>query len=137
MLEFYEAYADYRVIAQRCEQLVAHVAQAVGYDGDLSFEPPWRRETVQDAIRDRTGIDIFEHRTRDTLAAAMKEKGFDAPDDDSWAQLVDLELISKHVEPKLMQPRSSWTTRSSSRRSPSATASTRAWSSASRRSSTA
>jgi lysyl-tRNA synthetase class 2 len=104
MLEFYEAYADYQVIAERCEQLVAHVARTVGYDGDLSFEPPWRRETVQDAIRERAGIDIFEHRTRDELAAAMKEKGFDAPDDDTWAQLVDLELISKHVEPKLIQP---------------------------------
>jgi lysyl-tRNA synthetase class 2 len=34
----------------------------------------------------------------------MKERGLDAPDDDSWAQLVDLELISKHVEPKLIQP---------------------------------
>ena len=59
---------------------------------------------MREAIRDRTGIDILEHRTRDALAAAMKEKGFDAPDDDSWAQLVDLELISKHVEPKLIQP---------------------------------
>jgi lysyl-tRNA synthetase class 2 len=104
MLEFYEAYADYRTIAERCEQLVAQVAREIGYEGELSFDPPWRRETVRDAIRDRTGIDILEHRTRDALAAAMKEKGFDAPDDDSWAQLVDLELISKHVEPKLIQP---------------------------------
>src|SRR5213075_1871226 len=50
MLEFYEAYADYRVIAERCEQLVAYVAREVGYEGELSFEPPWRRETVRDAI---------------------------------------------------------------------------------------
>ena len=28
MVEFYEAYADYQVIAERCEQLVAYVAQA-------------------------------------------------------------------------------------------------------------
>ena len=33
MLEFYEAYADYGDIAQRCEQLVYAVAQAVGYSG--------------------------------------------------------------------------------------------------------
>src|SRR5207302_3436945 len=44
MLEFYEAYADYRVIAQRCEELVAHVAGETGYEGALSSEPPWSRE---------------------------------------------------------------------------------------------
>src|SRR5437764_11445397 len=73
MLEFYEAYADYRVIAERCEELVAHVARETGYEGELSFEPPWRRETVRDAIRDRTGIDIAERATRDELAGAMRE----------------------------------------------------------------
>ncbi len=104
MLEFYEAYADYLVIAERCEQLVAHVARAVSYDGELSFEPPWRRETVRDAIRERTGVDILANRTRDELAAAMREHGLEVPEDDSWAQLVDLELISKHVEPHLNQP---------------------------------
>ena len=104
MLEFYEAYADYRVIAERCEELVAHVARETGYEGELSFEPPWRRETVRDAIRDRTGIDIARHPTREELAAAMRDTGLDAPEEDTWAQLVDLELISKHVEPKLIQP---------------------------------
>ena len=37
MLEFYEAYADYKDIAERCEQLVARVADAVGYDGEVSL----------------------------------------------------------------------------------------------------
>jgi lysyl-tRNA synthetase, class II len=104
MLEFYEAYADYRVIAERCEQLVAHVAREVGYEGELSFEPPWRRETVRDAILERTGVDILANRTRDALAAAMREHGLEVPDADTWAQLVDLELISKHVEPHLKEP---------------------------------
>ena len=33
VLEWYEAYADYDDVARRCEALVAHVAEAVGYDG--------------------------------------------------------------------------------------------------------
>lgn len=104
LLEWYEAYADYHDVAERCEALVSGVADAIGYAGEHELRPPWRRETVRDAIRDRTGIDILAHRTRDVLAAAMGEKGLDAPAGDTWAQLVDLELISKHVEPTLRDP---------------------------------
>src|SRR3954467_5923159 len=67
MLEWYEAYADYRTTADRAEQLIAYVAGAVGYDGPLDFTPPWRRETLQEAIRSRTGIDVLAHRERDAL----------------------------------------------------------------------
>jgi lysyl-tRNA synthetase class 2 len=104
MLEWYEAYADYNDVAVRCERLVGSVAQQVGYAGEVDFGAPWRRETVRDAIRTRTGIDIGELRERDGLAAAMQERGLNVPDADNWAQLVDLELISKHVEPTLEQP---------------------------------
>jgi lysyl-tRNA synthetase, class II len=103
MLEFYEAYADYRDIAERCEQLVAYVAKEIAYDGPFSFSPPWRRETLAGAILDRTGLDILALHDRDALAAAMRERGLAAPDDDTWPQLVD-ELLSKHVEPTLEQP---------------------------------
>src|SRR5215207_9172055 len=102
MVELYEAYADYKDIAARTEQLVAAAAERMGYDGPLSFAPPWRRETLADAIRERTGgIDILEARDRDSLAAAMEAKGLHAPPGESWAQLVD-ELVTKHVEPTLI-----------------------------------
>jgi len=104
MLEWYEAYADYRDVAARCEELVAYVAGEVGYAGEIDFTPPWRRETLAGAIKERTGIDIFaQPRDRDALAAAMRERGLEVPDTDTWPQLVD-ELLSKHVEPSLQQP---------------------------------
>ncbi len=103
MLEFYEAYADYNDIAARCEQLVAYVASEVGYEGEISFAPPWRRETLAGSIAQRTGIDVLAARDRDALAAEMGAKGFDVPPQDTWPQLVD-ELLSKHVEPTLIQP---------------------------------
>jgi lysyl-tRNA synthetase, class II len=104
MLEWYEAYADYAQVADRCERLVAQVAREVGYRGDIDFTPPWRRLTVREAILERTDIDILAHRERDSLAAAMRERGLEAPEADTWPQLVDLELISKHVEPTLREP---------------------------------
>jgi lysyl-tRNA synthetase class 2 len=103
MLEFYEAYADYLDIAERFEELMRFVAQAVGYGGEIDFHSPWRRETLAQAIETRTGIDIRQARDRQTLAAAMQGRGIKAPPDDSWPQLVD-ELVSKHVEPTLVQP---------------------------------
>jgi lysyl-tRNA synthetase, class II len=103
MLEWYEAYADYRVVADRCERLVAYVAGEIGYDGPLDFTPPWRRERLADAIRNRTGIDILSLRHRGRLAAEMAARGLRAHEDDTWPQLVD-ELVSKHVEPTLTEP---------------------------------
>jgi lysyl-tRNA synthetase, class II len=93
MLEFYEAYADYLAIAERFEQLMA----AVGISG------PWRRQTLTDAIREHTGIDIDDFQEHDTLAAEMRTRGLSVPEDEPWAGLVD-ELVSKHVEPALVDP---------------------------------
>ncbi len=62
MLEWYEAYADYTDIAARLEELVAHLADAVGYDGEIDFTTPWRRIGLVEAIAEQTGIDVLEHR---------------------------------------------------------------------------
>jgi lysyl-tRNA synthetase, class II len=101
VLEWYEAYADYEDVARRCEQLVAHVARAVGAEG---FEPPWARETLGGAIRARTGIDVYAHRDVDALRAEMGAHGLDpAEHETTWARLVD-HLLSKYVEPELIEP---------------------------------
>ena len=89
MLEWYEAYADYMDIAARLEELIAYVAADVGYDGPIDFSPPWKRITLRDAIRERTGIDIA---TADEL-----------PGEGTWAKRVD-DLLSKQVEPELRDP---------------------------------
>src|SRR3954466_10462575 len=103
MLEWYEAYADYETTAERCEQLIAYVAEQVGYEGEIDFPPPWRRETLAGAIESRTGIDILADRDLESLRARMRERGLEVPEEETWGQLVD-HLVSKHVEPDLIQP---------------------------------
>jgi lysyl-tRNA synthetase class 2 len=88
MLEWYEAYADYEDIAARLEELISHVAREVGYEGPIDFAPPWHRVTLRDAIKEKTGLDI----QTDEL-----------PGEGAWAKRVD-GLLSKHVEPALIQP---------------------------------
>lgn len=103
MIEWYEAYADYTDVAERCERLVHAVASALDYSGPFDFSSPWRRETLAGAILHRTGIDILADRERNALAASMRARGLAAAEDDTWAQLVD-ELVSTHVEPTLIEP---------------------------------
>jgi lysyl-tRNA synthetase class 2 len=107
MLEWYEAYADYEKTAHDLELLVADVAERVlgtteiereGVKFDLA--PPWRRVTLRDAVRERTGVDIAEHPTREALAAAM---GGEPDPAEGWGKLVD-GLLSRSVEPELVQP---------------------------------
>ncbi|MET0810658.1 MAG: lysine--tRNA ligase, partial [Thermoleophilaceae bacterium] len=89
MLEWYEAYADYRDIAARLEELIAYVAADVGYDGPIDFSTPWKRLTLREAILDKTGIDIAGD---DEL-----------PGEGTWGKRVD-DLLSQHVEPDLQDP---------------------------------
>jgi lysyl-tRNA synthetase class 2 len=104
MLEWYEAYADWEVVAERMERLVSGVAEKVGAQGEISWATPWARETLAGAIAERTGgVDILANRDLESLQAAMREHGMEVPGEETWAQLVDF-LVSKHVEPTLMQP---------------------------------
>lgn len=103
MLEFYEAYTDYLGMADRLEELMRAVATAVDYQGPIDFQGRWRRETLADAIQSRTGIDIRTAQDRDSLAGEMTARGIAVPSEDNWPQLID-ELLSKHVEPTLIQP---------------------------------
>jgi lysyl-tRNA synthetase, class II len=88
MLEWYEAYADYEDIAARLEELIAYVAEDVGYDGPIDFARPWKRMTLRDAIKEKTGLDIASG---------------ELPGEGPWAKRVD-DLLSKHVEPELQDP---------------------------------
>jgi lysyl-tRNA synthetase class 2 len=112
MLETYEAYADYLDVAAMTEELVAHVAQqtigtlTIEREGEtIDLTPPWRRVTLREAIQSETGIDIEVSKDRQTLLDAMRQAGIDSHPEPGtgWGKLVD-ELLSKHVEPRLIQP---------------------------------
>src|SRR3954467_15169229 len=101
MLEWYAAYEDYEDAASRLERVVHNAAQAAGYEGELDFTPPWKRETLRDAILERSGVDVLAHRDDASLAEAA---GARLPTEDlPWPRLVD-DLLSKFVEPDLQQP---------------------------------
>jgi len=104
MVEFYEAYADYEDEARRLEEMVARAARAVAYEGELDFSSPWRRVGFFEVLEEKTGIDVRAHQDVDELRAAISDGGLDVQTDGlTWFQIAD-DLLSKLVEPGLIQP---------------------------------
>ncbi len=106
MLEWYEAYADYRDTMVRIETMLERVALDVlgttvvrfrGHEVDL--RAPWRRLGFVEALEAK------ELWTRDEgeLRAWLTERGVDTEADTDWAQLVD-HAFSHFVEPSLVEP---------------------------------
>jgi len=109
-LETYEAYADYRDVAGMLETMVAAAALAATGsatvrlgEASIDLAPPWRRLDLRDALAEASGVDVRRHTEADALRAAMRERGYDAPDDTPWAKLVD-GLLGQSLEPSLVQP---------------------------------
>jgi lysyl-tRNA synthetase class 2 len=106
MLEWYEAYADYRDTMARISELVEGVAErvlgrsAVTFRGhEIELRRPWAELRFADAL-EAHGLWI---RDAAGLRAALDAKGVDTAADRDWAQLVD-HAFSAFVEPSLIQP---------------------------------
>jgi lysyl-tRNA synthetase class 2 len=106
MLEWYEAYADYRDTMARIEKLVEAVAVEVVGTTKVSFrgaeidlKAPWRRLRLPDAL-EAEGL-----WTRDEveLRSRLEAREVDVSHDETWAQLVD-HALSFFIEPTLIQP---------------------------------
>ena len=78
MLELYEAYADYHDVAGalRARSSPMRRPPTIGYAGEIDFTPPWRRETLRDAILRRApGSTSWRIATARRCAAAMRAAG--------------------------------------------------------------
>ena len=106
MLEWYEAYADYRDTMERFEHLVAGVTEdvlgttKVTYRGhEIDLKPPWRRLKLVDALSEHGVWSADEAELRRIL----ESHGIDTTEDKTWAQLVD-HALTNWVEPRLIEP---------------------------------
>jgi len=106
MLEWYEAYTDYRDQMERVEHLIDRVARettgntTATYRGhEVDLKAPWRRLKLVDALEEHG----LWTRHADDLRARLNERNVDTSHDASWAQLVD-HALSHFVEPNLIEP---------------------------------
>jgi lysyl-tRNA synthetase, class II len=106
MLEWYEAYTDYRDQMERVEQLIESVARettggtTTAYrEHEVDLKAPWRRVKLVDALEEHG----LWTRDADELRSRLNGRGVDTTHDQSWAQLVD-HALSHFVEPSLIEP---------------------------------
>lgn len=109
-LEFYWAYADYFKVMELTEQMVAYAAdQVLGtrtfeYQGHtIDVNPPWKRIELREGILERSGIDIQEHATAESLFQAIKSAGLETSPNATRGKLIDF-LLSHFIEEELIQP---------------------------------
>jgi lysyl-tRNA synthetase, class II len=106
MLEWYEAYADYKDTMARMESLVEFVAvEALGttkvtFKGhEVDLKAPWKRVRLIDELQE---FDLWTHDFGE-LKQRLESRGVDVSRDKTWAQLVD-KAITAYVEPRLIEP---------------------------------
>ncbi|HUP18380.1 MAG TPA: lysine--tRNA ligase [Gemmatimonadota bacterium] len=108
MLEFYQAYADYRDLMRLSEEfLPALVADVLGgttvtWQGrTVDVTPPWPRVRFLDALAER-GVAV-EDLSREAVAAEARRHGIDPAPEEGPGKLLD-RLFSERVEAELEGP---------------------------------
>lgn len=110
MMEFYQAYATFEELMDFTEELLCHVTQELlgtlefTYQGEkISFQRPWKRLTVREAILEYGDIDSRSLDDRDLAYAYAQRLGLDLPADVGYGKLIT-EIFEEVAEAKLIQP---------------------------------
>lgn len=110
MMEFYQAYATFDDLMDFTEGLFCHVVEQllgtcdVSYQGEtISFQRPWKRLTVREAILEYGTIDAKSLTDRDLAYSYAKSIGLDLPEDVGYGKLIT-EIFEEVAETKLIQP---------------------------------
>ncbi len=111
-LELYQAYTDYHGMMDLVEDLIAHCANVVlgstkiTYQGEaIDLTPPFARITMNDAVKQYTGVDFFAVETDEEARRLAKEKlGMEFEDKTISRGKILNEAFEAFVEEKLRQP---------------------------------
>nr|NLI50387.1 lysine--tRNA ligase [Propionibacterium sp.] len=109
MLEFYEAWADQTVVAERLRRIILDAADAVGSRqietdrGVIDLDGEWRWLPLYTGLSERLGQEIDLDTPVEVLQAAADAHGVEY--DPAWgADKMAVDLFGELVEPELLQP---------------------------------
>lgn len=110
MMEFYQAYATFEDLIEFTEELLCHVAQELfgslvfPCQGEMiSFQRPWKRLTVKEAILEYGDIDARSLADRDLAFAYAQRLGLDPSPEIGYGKLIT-EIFEEVAESRLIQP---------------------------------
>lgn len=110
-IELYQAYTDYKGMMELAEGVIDHCCKAVNggrtkitYQGsEIDLTAPFKRVTMNDAVRENTGVD-FMSLTDEQARAEAKRLGVEAEDKTATAGKILPMVFDAFVEHTLIQP---------------------------------
>ena len=109
MIEFYQAFSDYKELMDLSEDMLGKLAievtgsAVVSYQGqDIDFGN-FTRTPMVDAVAQALGVSAEELKTREQLTVIITDKVRPAKDSEGWGKLLT-ELFEELVETTLVQP---------------------------------
>jgi lysyl-tRNA synthetase class 2 len=109
MMEVYVPYKDYNWMMDFVEKMIQFICKEVFNrydftyeDNKIDFSGKWKRISMVDSIKEKTGVDILSAETEE-LKESAKKLGIDIKTVEGRAKLIDA-IFSEAVQPGLIQP---------------------------------
>ena len=109
-MELYQAYTDYEGMMELTESMFRHLAKTVcgtteiTYNGTkIDLGKPFRRLTMNDAIKEYAGVDFDTIKTDEEAKALAKERGIEFEERHTKGDIINL-FFEEYCEEKLIQP---------------------------------
>lgn len=109
-IELYQAYADYEDMMDITENVIAHMAEVatgsmkVNYQGtEIDFTPPWRRMTMEECVKEYSGVDFSKIETDEEALEIAREKGIEIKPGMRRGEVINA-FFEEFGEDKLIQP---------------------------------
>ena len=110
LMELYQAYTDYEGMMELTESMFRHLAKTVcgttkiTYNGtEIDLGKPFRRLTMNDAIKEYAGVDFDTVKTDEESKALAKERGIEFEERHTKGDIINL-FFEEYCEEKLIQP---------------------------------
>ncbi len=111
LMEVYEAYSDLEGMMDLTEKMFVNIAENVigkmNYhwnNQDINLKGPWKRISMVDAIKEKTGIDFKKEMSVDEALELAKEHNIEVQEHEKTVGHIINLFFEKYVEETLIQP---------------------------------
>lgn len=111
LMEAYLAYANLNDMMDMTEKMYQYIAKNVigkmtynWYGNDISLEGPWKRVSMVDAIKEKTGIDFKQEMSVEAALKLAEEHKIEVQDHEKTVGHIINLFFEKYVEETLIQP---------------------------------